>query len=436
MFDKNLKNELEILKEELYSVDQIRKSLEQEMIVITLSPDGTVSSVNQNFTEKLGISQEFVIGKKVTELTPVFSRDTEYYKTLSEAIKDVKHWAGALEIEKEDGEEVWLRAIFQPILQGTAGTVKKFTLHCNDLTRTIISSREDKNIISALQRSTAVIEFDMSGHILAANDLFLGGMGYKFEQIKGKHHRIFCTEEESSSADYSAFWERLNEGLFVAERFKRVNSRGDIVWLEASYNPICDVHGRLYKVVKFATIITDLVNRELAVSEAADIAFSTSKKTDSSAKKGSQVVIETVDVMRQLSDQMAEAAEGIAELDKQSQLVGSIIQSIRGIADQTNLLALNEAARAGEQGRGFAVVADEVRQLASRTSAATEEIVGVVEQNQILAEKAVALVNKGKEQAEKGLALSNEAGEVIVEIQDGAQRVVDAIGQFTNQFTS
>ena len=112
MFNKNLKNELEILKEELYSVDQIRKSLEQEMIVITLSPDGTVSSVNQNFTEKLGITKEFVIGKKVTELTPVFSRDTEYYKTLSEAIKDVKHWAGALEIEKEDGGRSMVESYF------------------------------------------------------------------------------------------------------------------------------------------------------------------------------------------------------------------------------------------------------------------------------------------------------------------------------------
>jgi methyl-accepting chemotaxis protein len=439
MFNKSLKNVFKALKEELYSLNQVKESLDQEMLVIILNPEGVITSVNKKFTDELAFSKEAIIGRKISELVPVISRETTHYKGLLNSIKNASHWVGALEIEKENGDEAWLRVILQPVLDGENGKLKQFSLHCNDLTRTITSSREDQNIISALQRSTAVIEFDMSGHILKANDLFLGGMGYKLEQIKGKHHRIFCTEEESSSADYAAFWKRLSEGQFVAERFKRVDSRGDIVWLEASYNPISDVHGRLYKVVKFATIITDQINRELAVSEAADIAFSTSKQTDNSAKKGSQVVSDTVTVMRQLSDQMAEAAEGIAELDKQSQLVGSIIQSIRGIADQTNLLALNaaiEAARAGEQGRGFAVVADEVRQLASRTSAATEEIVGVVEKNQILAEKAVALINKGKEQAEQGLALSNEAGNVIIEIQDGAQRVVDAVGQFANKFTN
>ncbi|ETI58756.1 methyl-accepting chemotaxis protein [Marinomonas profundimaris] len=438
MFNNSLKNELKTLKEELFSLNQVKESLEQEMLVIMATPDGIVTTVNKKFADELGIAKEHIVGKKISELAPSYARNTVHYKALMNAIKEGEHWVGALEIEKNNKEEVWLRAIFQPMVDGD-GTTKILTLHCNDLTRTIVKSREDENIIAALQRSTAVIEFDMTGHILKANDLFLKGMGYEMAQIKGKHHKMFCTEEESKSAEYTEFWGKLNKGIFFAERFKRIDSRGNTVWLEASYNPISDIHGRLYKVVKFATVITDQVNREIAVSEAADIAFSTSKQTDESAKKGSQVVKDTVKVMHQLSDQMAEAAEGISELDKQSQLVGSIIQSIRGIADQTNLLALNaaiEAARAGEQGRGFAVVADEVRQLASRTSSATEEIVGVVEQNQLLAEKAVALINKGKEQAEQGLALSNEAGEVIVEIQDGAKRVVGAVGQFANQFTN
>ncbi|WP_371926522.1 methyl-accepting chemotaxis protein [Pseudomonas sp. D(2018)] len=191
-------------------------------------------------------------------------------------------------------------------------------------------------------------------------------------------------------------------------------------------------------MVKFATVITDQVNREAAVAEAAGIALETSRGTDDSAQRGAAVVQQTVDVMRELAIRMQEAVQGIEALDQQSQVIGAIVKSISGIADQTNLLALNaaiEAARAGEQGRGFAVVADEVRQLASRTSSATVEITKVVEQNQQLAERAVAMIDRGRQQAELGLELSGQAGTAIVEIQDGAQRVVNAIGQFSSHLS-
>ncbi|WP_446532480.1 methyl-accepting chemotaxis protein [Pseudomonas bharatica] len=140
--------------------------------------------------------------------------------------------------------------------------------------------------------------------------------------------------------------------------------------------------------------------------------------------------------MRGLETCMQDAANGIQALDKQSQVIGSIIKTISDIAGQTNLLALNaaiEAARAGEQGRGFAVVADEVRQLASRTSTATEEIARVVQQNEELAKAAVDIIDSSKRQAEQGLELAGQTGTVITEIQDGARKVVSAVGQFSNQ---
>jgi len=211
------------------------------------------------------------------------------------------------------------------------------------------------------------------------------------------------------------------------------------VWLEASYNPIFNEANELYKVVKFATVITDQVEREMATEQAANIAHGTSIETDNNADKGAEVVQKTVQVMNELSVQMEQAAQEISALDKQSQLIASIVQSISSIADQTNLLALNaaiEAARAGEQGRGFAVVADEVRLLASRTSKATEEIVDVVQQNQNLTQSTVAAIEQGKHKAQQGLDLSNESGHVMNDIKKGAQQVVDAVSQFSNQLSS
>ena len=438
MFNKRLKQELATLREELSSLLQVKESLESEMLVLTLEPDGRVQSVNQNFLAEMLYKSQDLVGRAIEDIVPAHVKSDEFHHRFRAALTRGEHFAGAVRLLRGNGEEAWLRSIVQPV-RSSDGRIKHFSIFSSDLTRTIEASREHENLIGALVRSTAVIEFDLNGNVLNANERFLSGMGYSLAQIKGKHHRMFCTPEEYNSAEYQNFWRRLNNGEFVAERFKRVDSHGRTVWLEASYNPVLDANNKLYKVVKFATVITDQVNREQAVADAASIAYSTSQQTDSTAQRGTTVVTEAVNVMRDLSRHMQAAGEGIEALNEQSQVIGTIVKTISGIAEQTNLLALNaaiEAARAGEQGRGFAVVADEVRQLASRTSQATEEIVTVVRQNQEMARNAVALMTDGKLQAEQGLALAAEAGTVIVEIQDGAQKVVDAVGQFANQLSN
>nr|WP_322844803.1 methyl-accepting chemotaxis protein [Pseudomonas sp. B33.4] len=437
MFNKRLKQELAALREELSSLVQVKESLESEMLVLNLEPDGRIQSVNQNFLTEMLYKSQDLIGRAIEDIVPAHVKTDEFHHRFKNAMTRGEHFAGAVRLLRGNGEEAWLRSIVQPV-RSSDGRIKHISLFASDLTRTIEASREHENLIGALVRSTAVIEFDLNGNVLNANDRFLSGMGYSLAQIKGKHHRTFCAPEEYNSAEYQNFWRRLNNGEFVADRFKRVDSHGRTVWLEASYNPVVDANDKLYKVVKFATVITDQVNREQAVADAASIAYSTSQQTDSTAQRGTTVVTEAVNVMRDLSRHMQAAGEGIEALNEQSQVIGTIVKTISGIAEQTNLLALNaaiEAARAGEQGRGFAVVADEVRQLASRTSQATEEIVTVVRQNQEMARNAVALMTDGKLQAEQGLALAAEAGTVIVEIQDGAQKVVNAVGQFANQLS-
>jgi len=432
MFATRLKQEMQALREQLSSIEQVRASLDEEMLALILDPQGRIESANDNFLKEMHYSAAQLQGRMLLEVIPPHVRELDFHHRVRRALERGEHLAGVIRLLRGDGEEAWLRSILQPI-RDSSGRVLHFSIYASDLTRTIENSREHENLINALQRSTAVIEFNLEGEVLTANQRFLDAMGYGLNQIQGKNHRMFCDPTEANSQQYKNFWGKLRRGEFVVDRFKRLDSHGRDVWLEASYNPITDAHDRLYKVVKFATVITDQVTREAEVAEAAGIAFDTSKGTDASARNGAAVVQQMLDAMRELANRMQEAAQGIEALDKQSQLIGGIVKNISSIAEQTNLLALNaaiEAARAGEQGRGFAVVADEVRQLASRTSAATEEITSVVGQNQQLAEHAVEIIDRGRSQAELGLELSTQAGQVIEEIQDGARRVVKAVERF------
>lgn len=435
MFNNKLKQEIRQLREDLMSIEQVKSSLDSEMLVLQLDPQGRIEMVNGNFESEMLYRAEQLLGRNIEDIVPAHVKSLDFYQRMKGAISRGEHLNGAFRLLRGNGQEAWLRSILQPV-KNSEGRIKYFTLHSSDLTRTIETSREHESLIKALMRSTAVIEFALDGTVLTANERFLATVGYRLEQIRGKHHRMFCEPEEVNSAGYQAFWDKLRRGEYVADRFKRIDAHGRVVWLEASYNPIFDAHDVLYKVVKFATVITEQVNQEQAVADAADVAYNTSLGTDASARKATDVVTQSVSVMRGLEASMQEAAEGIQALDTQSRVIGSIIKTISDIAGQTNLLALNaaiEAARAGEQGRGFAVVADEVRQLASRTSTATEEIARVVQQNEQLAQAAVAIIDTSKRQAEQGLALADETGSVIVEIQDGAKRVVDVVGQFSSR---
>lgn len=405
------------------------------MLVINILYDGRISHANEQLLKMLGYRENHIINTPIVDIISEHSQHSEEYKSLQKAIKKEGHWGGALQFIRQDGQVEWLRLIVHPV-KGEQDQLLYFSIFCTVLTKTITASREQSDTIKAIYRSMAVIEFDLEGHALKANQQFLDAMSYKEKEILGQHHRIFCEREEAESQEYQAFWSKLRQGQFIASRFKRVDKHGNIVWLEASYNPISNDAGKLYKVMKFATVITEQVNREIAISQAAEIAYSTSTQTDKKAEQGAEVVKDTVAVMTELAINMEQAASEISALDQQSQQIASIVQSISSIAEQTNLLALNaaiEAARAGEQGRGFAVVADEVRLLASRTSKATEEIVEVVQRNQSQTQNTVDVIEKGKEKAEQGLALSKESGNVMSEIQNGAQEVVNAIGQFTSE---
>jgi len=435
MFNRHLKTELAQLRAEVAELRQLHAGFESQALSLSVDARGNVERVNEHFCREMGYRLDQLIGRPLDEFIPEYVKQLPCYRDLKNALTQGTQTSGMYRLLRANGQEAWLYATWQP-LRDDQGRIHQTICYANDRTEQVETATEHAGLINALLRSTAVIEFNLAGEVLTANERFLQGMGYSLAQIQGKHHRMFCTSEEANSADYQAFWARLNRGEFVASRFKRLDSHGRTVWLEASYNPVLNTRGELYKVVKFATIITEQVEHEQAVAEAAKVAFDISQQTDESARQGAEVVQDTVAVMRKIAEELQVASNGIEALGEQSLVISTIVKTINGIAEQTNLLALNaaiEAARAGEQGRGFAVVADEVRQLAGRTSKATEEIVGVVQQNQQLAQTAVANMAASKLQAEQGLQLANAAGSRITEIQDGAQRVVSAVGQFAQR---
>lgn len=429
-----LKNALDACQQRLAERDAEHDALRESMAIIEFSTSGEIIDANPLFLTLMGYSLSALMGRHHRLFCTSEYANSPQYAALWRRLQQGEPVSGEFQRLSSTGRAVWLEATYLPV-RGANGQVEKVIKVASDITEGTLRNQMHASVMDAVNRSMAVIEFDLQGKVVNANDNFLNTMGYRLEEIRGKHHSTFCLPSEVHGAAYKDFWLGLCRGEPRSGLFQRVARQGRHVWLQATYNPLYDVDGKLYGVMKLASDITERIEQRRSESQAAMLAFETSRETNEHASQGTAVVAQAVSRVQDIAEELREAAGNINALSQLSEEIGSIVGAIRAIAEQTNLLALNaaiEAARAGEQGRGFAVVADEVRNLATRTSTSTLEIGEVVARSQALAQQAVKSMHDSTLKAEQGLALAEEAGAAMQAIHVGAKQVVEAIGRFSD----
>jgi methyl-accepting chemotaxis protein len=411
------------------------EAINRSMASIEFDLNGVVLSANDNFFKTMRYRPDQVIGQEHRMFcTAEYGRSAEYSQLWSR-LRNGEFVSATFQRVAGDGSTVWLEASYNPI-RDIGGKVVKIVKYAMDVTQKLQSESETRNKLQAIDRAMAVIEFDLDGRIIAANENFLRLLGYNRQELLGKHHKLLCPSELTNSSDYQDFWRQLNKGEFFSGQFKRIGKHGQTLWLEASYNPVYDACGKLFKVVKFASDVTARIEKHEQDSHSAAQAYHISVQTQKFAEQGTQVIQQAASEMRQISRNIDDSSRIIGQLGERSEQITTIVNTIHGIADQTNLLALNaaiEAARAGDQGRGFAVVADEVRQLAGRTSRSTQEISEMIQLIQTETRQAIVSMDNTRSNAAKGVDLADQAGSAIVQISHGTNEAVDAVRMFAGR---
>ncbi len=241
-------------------------AINKAQAVIEFNLDGTIITANENFLITLGYSLPEIQGKHHRMFAdPAYAASPEY-AAFWEKLNKGEFEAGVYKRFGKGGKEVWIQASYNPVFNAD-GVAYKVIKYATDITEFKKLNEEYEARNQAVGNGNAVIDFTPDGIILDANENFCVTVGYTLDEIKGKHHRMFCDPTYAASPEYAAFWAKLNRGEFDAGAYKRIGKGGKEVWIQASYNPIVDSNGQVLKVVKFATDITEAKQNELAATQ-------------------------------------------------------------------------------------------------------------------------------------------------------------------------
>jgi len=395
-------------KRHLDSMTSQMNAINRSQAVIEFNPAGLILDANEAFLSLMAYELHEIHGKHHRIFVESKEAQGEAYRAFWQKLNEGHFQAGEFKRLTRDGREVWIQGAYNPVFS-RSGKVTRIIKCAIDITEQKTISSEFSGQMAAVNRAQAKIEFNLDGTIITANDAFLNTVGYSLPEIQGAHHRMFVDVKYAASEEYRQFWSRLNQGQFEQAEYQRIGKGGRIVWLQATYNPIFDLNGKPYKVVKFATDITLKKTAINAIAQSLD-----------QLEKGflnTRVIGEFDAEFNIIRDNLNSA---VARLEES-------MSNILAAADASEAAAgqINSAAQSLSQG------ATEAAASVEETSASLEEMVATIAQN---TENSASTSEIASDAALKATEGGDAVAETVKVMQEISQKIelVEEIAYQTN----
>lgn len=419
--------EIPDLQLELHEMTALSKALHRVQAVIEFDLKGKILDANDNFLALMGYSLEQVQGQHHRMFCDPSYAASPDYKKFWERLAHGEFNKGEYKRLTANGREVWINASYNPVLNAD-GKPYKVIKFATDITASRAEAAEVHSKMAALDKAQAVIEFDLDGHVLHANGNFLATVGYALEEIQGRHHRLFCDETLAASAAYADFWTRLRGGQFDSGRYRRIGKGGRTVWLQATYNPVHDVNGRVHKVIKFASDITAQVELEESVKRRAE---EDQRKVDALLQTVRRAAAGdlTGEISPQGDEPIDQLAAGIRQMmgDLRT-VIGKVIEGAHGFTGESTEIA----SQSGSMASGAQLLGATVEEM----NATIEELTASINSIASNARGADQLAKDTQLEAERGAKAIDKSIEAMALINKSSEdigEIIKVIGEIASQ---
>ncbi len=418
---------------EASTAQTVYNAVRSTMALIEFKLDGTVVEANDIFCTVLGYSPEEVVGKHHRIFCAPEDASSTAYADHWRRLRAGEAVSGEFRRVARGGDAVWIQASYIP-QRDANGVLTGVVKIASDITERKELTLEHESKLEALDRSQAVIEFDLDGTILQANDNFLRSLGYRATDIVGKHHRMFCKEDFRSGPEYREFWQRLREGKFNSGQYCRVDSSGNDIWIQASYNPLLDSFGKVRGVVKFATDVTEQVK----LAQRADQAEAEQAKHEDTRRRV-ELSLEAVqraskgDLTARLpedgDDGLADLTRGLnVMIDSLHTLVSEVATTTKSLSSQTTDI-MSRTSDVAQQAERLGATSEEMSANVEELTASIASIAEGSGQANVLAEAASSQAKEGNIAIKESISAMEEIEQSSEEVSE----IVAVIGEIASQ---